>query len=258
MIVAEALRRVYRAAEDGRPEGAGAPDAKPAASVAVAVDVEARRGVSLTVGRGEYVALTGPSGSGKSTLMHILGCLEAPTSGRYRLDGEDVAGLADDRLADIRNRKIGFVFQTWNLLPRLPAQKNVELPLVYAGAPRRERQRRARAALEAVELGHRAFHRPSQLSGGERQRVAIARALVADPAVVLADEPTGNLDSRVGAEILAIFDALVRRRGVTLVMVTHDAGVAARADRIVKLRDGSIVGDERTLRAPSPPGRGPG
>jgi putative ABC transport system ATP-binding protein len=215
------------------------------------VTVHALRGVSISIGRGEHVALTGPSGSGKSTLMHILGCLDRPTSGSVRVGGNDLATLSDDRLAELRNRLIGFVFQQFHLLPRLTALGNVELPLVYGGGAggggsvaRRERRERARRALEAVELSHRADHIPAKLSGGERQRVAIARALVTEPAVILADEPTGNLDTRVGGEILGIFDRLVRERGVTLVVVTHDPAVAARAPRVVKLVDGRIVGDE--------------
>ncbi len=208
-------------------------------------EVRALRGGAIEIGRGEHVALIGPSGSGKSTLMHLMGCLDTPTAGELWIDGEDIAGFGPDRLADVRNKKIGFVFQQFFLLPRLSALGNVELPLVYGGVPRGERHERARRALAAVELGHRAGHRPNQLSGGERQRVAIARALVADPAIVLADEPTGNLDTRVGAEILAVFERLVRERGVTLVVVTHDPAVAARAGRVVRIRDGEIVGDER-------------
>ena len=205
--------------------------------------VVALRDVCLEIGRNEYVALTGASGSGKSTLMHIVGCLDRPTSGRLLIEGEDVRGLSDDRLAEIRNRKIGFVFQQFHLLPRLSALKNAELPLVYAGLGRSERRARALRALEAVELAARADHTPAQLSGGECQRVAIARALVTDPGILLADEPTGNLDSRVGSEIMAIFDRLVRERGVTLLLVTHDPNVAAHADRIVSLRDGEVVSD---------------
>jgi putative ABC transport system ATP-binding protein len=173
--------------------------------------------------------------------MHLLGCLDTPSGGELLVDGEPIAGLDEDQLADIRNRKIGFVFQQFFLLPRLSALANVELPLVYAGVPRTERLARARKALEAVELGHRADHRPNQLSGGERQRVAIARALVTEPSILLADEPTGNLDSRVGAEILALFDRLMAERGVTLIIVTHDPTVAERAKRIIRLRDGALV-----------------
>jgi putative ABC transport system ATP-binding protein len=224
MIAAEGIEKVYALEE---------------------AEVRALRGVSIAIERGEHVALTGPSGSGKSTLMHILGCLDRPTRGRLRLEGEDVAHLDDDALAEIRNRRIGFVFQQFHLLPRLTAIGNVELPLVYAGAPGRERRERARRALEAVELSHRADHVPARLSGGERQRVAIARALVGEPALLLADEPTGNLDTRTGGEILALFARLVRERGVTLVMVTHDPHVAASAARVVRLVDGEIVDDAR-------------
>jgi len=206
-----------------------------------ALAVNALRGVSLTIERGEHVALVGPSGSGKSTLMHLIGCLDRPTEGELWIDGEDVAGFDEDALADVRNRKIGFIFQQFFLLPRLTALSNVELPLVYGTVPRAERIARARRALESVELGHRADHRPNELSGGERQRVAIARALVGEPAILLADEPTGNLDSRVGAEILHLFDRLVTGGGVTLVVVTHDPAVAARAERTIRIRDGGIV-----------------
>jgi len=210
--------------------------------------VRALEGVDLVIADGEYVSIMGPSGSGKSTLMHLLGCLDSPTEGEIVLDGVRLAGLSDDRLAEVRGRKIGFVFQTFNLLPRLTALDNVALPLVYQGTSRAERDRRARAALAQVELDHRAAHRPSELSGGERQRVAIARALVVEPALVLADEPTGNLDSRVGSEILELFDRL-HAGGVTLVVVTHDEGVALRAGRIVRLSDGRKVADG------PPPGR---
>ncbi len=207
-----------------------------------AVEVHALRGVSLTIAAGEFVSIMGPSGSGKTTLMDILGCLARPTAGLYRLEGRDVSTLSDTDLARVRNRRIGFVFQTFNLLPRASARENVELPLVYAGVPRGERRRRAEAALEAVGLADRLAHQPNELSGGQRQRVAIARALVAEPALVFADEPTGNLDSRSGAEIMELFAGL-NDRGVTLVLVTHDQAIAQRARRIVSLRDGLVVSD---------------
>jgi putative ABC transport system ATP-binding protein len=206
-------------------------------------DVRALDGVSLRVERGELVAVTGASGSGKSTLLNVVGCLDRPTAGRYRLDGGEVATLDDDALAAIRNRKIGFVFQSFHLLPRLTALQNVELPLVYARVAREERRHRALETLRLVGLDDRVAHRPDQLSGGQRQRVAIARALVHSPALLLADEPTGNLDSESSAEILRLFDRL-HERGNTIVVVTHEAEVARRAQRVVRLRDGRIVEED--------------
>jgi putative ABC transport system ATP-binding protein len=204
--------------------------------------IHALRGVSLHIERGEYVAIMGPSGSGKSTLMNLIGCLDTPSRGSYLLNGKQVGAMNDDELAAIRNKEIGFVFQTFNLLPRATALHNVELPLVYAGVPARDRQARARAALDRVELGDRVAHRPNELSGGQRQRVAIARALVNDPSILLADEPTGNLDSKTGQEIMGVFDRL-HAAGNTLILVTHEADVAAFARRIVQLRDGRVEQD---------------
>ena len=206
--------------------------------------VHALRGVSLEIRRNEYVAIMGPSGSGKSTMMNLVGCLDTPSSGEYWLNGQEVSRMPDDALARVRNREIGFVFQTFNLLPRASALANVELPLVYAGVPARERRKRAETALERVGLGNRMDHRPNELSGGQRQRVAIARALVNDPAILLADEPTGNLDSTTSEEIMKVFESL-HRLGQTIIMVTHEADIAAHAERVVVLRDGRVASDTR-------------
>jgi putative ABC transport system ATP-binding protein len=215
------------------------------------VELRALDGIDLDIAGGEYVAIMGPSGSGKSTLMNVVGCLDTPDSGTYRLQGGEVQGRDDDALARVRNRLVGFVFQTFNLLPRADALHNVELPLIYAGIGVSERRERALGALARVGLGDRARHQPNQLSGGERQRVAIARALVNDPALVLADEPTGNLDSRTSQEIMQVFDA-IHAAGKTVVMVTHDAEVARHAGRLVQFFDGRIVADERATPSGSP------
>src|SRR5580765_7462857 len=211
--------------------------------------VRALDGVSLGVERGEYVAIMGPSGSGKSTLMNLIGCLDTPTSGSYVLNGREVARMTDDELAQIRNQEIGFVFQTFNLLPRTNALQQVELPLVYSGLARKERRERAVKALEAVVLGDRMNHQPNEMSGGQRQRVAVARALINNPSILLADEPTGNLDSQTGAEIMALFDEL-NSRGNTIVLVTHEEDIAAHARRIVRLKDGKIRDDQPSEHAP--------
>jgi putative ABC transport system ATP-binding protein len=211
-------------------------------------EVHALQGVSFEIARNEYVAIMGPSGSGKSTLMNLIGCLDSPTRGRYWLNGKLVSEMNDDELAQIRNREIGFVFQTFNLLPRATALHNVELPLVYSGVSPRERLERAKRALEMVELGGRLDHKPSELSGGQRQRVAIARALVNRPSILLADEPTGNLDSQTGIEIMKLFDRL-HSGGNTIILVTHERDIAEYAHRIISIRDGRIAADERTRNA---------
>jgi putative ABC transport system ATP-binding protein len=227
VIQVEDVERVYRITED--------------------LAVPALDGVSLRIERGEFVAIMGSSGSGKTTLMNILGCLDAPTAGRYLLDGVDVRDIPEDDLADLRNRKIGFVFQSFNLVARTTAVANVELPLAYAGLARRERRARATAALAAVGMEDRLHHLPSELSGGQQQRAAVARAIVTDPAIVLADEPTGNLDSHSTEEILAIFGRL-NAEGRTVVLITHETDVAARARRVVRLADGRVLSDEPTVR----------
>jgi putative ABC transport system ATP-binding protein len=207
------------------------------------IQVEALKKINLKVKKGEYLAIMGPSGSGKSTLMNIIGCLDRPTTGEYLFEGEKISELDDDKLAYIRNKKVGFVFQTYNLLPRSDAVSNVELPLIYAGVETVERRKRALSALTMVDLAERAKHRPNELSGGERQRVAIARAIVNEPAIILADEPTGNLDTKAGSEIMSIFRR-INDEGNTIIMVTHDQEIAKQARRIVRLRDGEIISDE--------------
>jgi len=206
-------------------------------------EVWALRSIDIQINQGEYVALMGPSGSGKSTLMNLLGCLDSPSGGEFWLNGIRVAGMNDDELAEVRNKQIGFVFQTFNLLPKLTALENVALPLVYAGVSRQERLKRAAAVLESVGLSERKDHRPNELSGGQRQRVAIARALINDPAIILADEPTGNLDSKTSHEIMGILDD-IHRRGNTIILVTHEPDIAEFAERIVRLKDGLVESDQ--------------
>jgi putative ABC transport system ATP-binding protein len=209
------------------------------------VEVHALRGVSLKIREGEFLTIMGPSGSGKSTLMNLLGCLDSPTEGSYYLHGQDVSRLSDTQLAHVRNREIGFVFQQFNLLPRTPALRQVELPLMYAGIGAGERRKRARAALEAVGLGDRMGHKPDELSGGQQQRVAVARALVTQPSIIMADEPTGNLDTKSGSEVLCIFEQL-NEQGITVIFVTHDPEIAAYSKRVIHLRDGLIEQDKAT------------
>jgi putative ABC transport system ATP-binding protein len=220
------------------------------------VEVHALRGVSLVIGRGEFVAIMGASGSGKSTMMNVIGCLDVPTHGRYWLDGVDVRKLDEAALSRVRNRKIGFVFQSFNLIPRTSAVANVELPLTYAGVGSRERRSRAMAALELVGLTDRVNHVPSEMSGGQQQRVAVARAIVTNPALILADEPTGNLDTRSSEEVMAIFDEL-NQAGRTVVLITHEPEIAAHTRRTVRLRDGLIISDERQDRLPTAAGAAP-
>jgi len=210
-----------------------------------AEEIHALRGVSFEIYKGSYVAIMGPSGSGKSTMMNLIGCLDTPSKGNYFLNTRLVSDMDDDELAHIRNKEIGFVFQTFNLLPRASALHNVELPLIYNGTPSHDRKERAIQALQSVELGERVYHRPNELSGGQRQRVAIARALVNNPSLILADEPTGNLDSATSSEIMALFDAL-HKRGNTIILVTHEPDIAAHAHRVIRLLDGKIASDEMT------------
>ncbi|MBP1623885.1 MAG: macB 12 [Acidobacteria bacterium] len=212
-----------------------------------AEEIHALRGVSFEILKGSYVAIMGPSGSGKSTMMNLIGCLDTPSKGNYFLNTRLVSEMDDDELAHIRNKEIGFVFQTFNLLPRASALHNVELPLIYNGTPSHERKERAIKALQSVELGERVYHRPNELSGGQRQRVAIARALVNNPSLILADEPTGNLDSATSSEIMALFDAL-HSRGNTIILVTHEPDIAAHAHRVIRLLDGKVASDEVTKR----------
>ena len=212
-----------------------------------AEQVHALQGIDLEIRKGEYVAIMGPSGSGKSTLMNLIGCLDSPTSGRYWLAGRLVSDLDDDELAYIRNKEIGFVFQTFNLLPRATALHNVELPLIYNGTPAEERVQKAKLALQRVDLSDRMHHKPNELSGGQRQRVAIARALVNDPSIVLADEPTGNLDSKTGEEIMGLFENLYRQ-GNTIILVTHEMDIAQHAHRVIFIRDGKIASDEKVVK----------
>jgi putative ABC transport system ATP-binding protein len=210
-------------------------------------EIHALRGVSFVIPRGAYVAIMGPSGSGKSTMMNLIGCLDTPSKGKYLLNTRLVSEMDDDELAHIRNKEIGFVFQTFNLLPRASALHNVELPLIYNGTPSHERKERAIKSLQAVELGERLYHRPNELSGGQRQRVAIARALVNNPSIILADEPTGNLDSATSSEIMSLFDQL-HQRGNTIILVTHESDIATHAHRVIRLLDGQIASDEKSKK----------